>query len=78
MFRKVALNSCGEDKDDLLIGKNNKVKIKLFLNILISVLAMIEAEGPFTAYGYFVVNNSSFMSIISQTIGYLIIMITLK
>ena len=27
MFRQVALNSCGEDKNDLLIGKNNKVRI---------------------------------------------------
>ena len=27
MFRQVALNSCGEDKNDLLIGKNSKVKI---------------------------------------------------
>ncbi|XP_023319591.1 gustatory and pheromone receptor 32a [Eurytemora carolleeae] len=41
-----------------------------------SVLDMIRDEEPFSAYGYFEVNNSTYLSILSQTVSYLVILVS--
>ena len=37
---------------------------------------MIRDEEPFSAYGYFEVNNSTYLTILSQTVSYLVILVS--